>query len=322
MQSGTVRVGAVQAEPVWWDLQGCVAKTVEIIQEAGNKGIKILGFPEVWICGYAWPLWVSPAIANVPFTTEYMQNSMCRDSPEMQRIKDACKEADVFAVVGYSERDGGSIYISQAFISNEGELVHNRRKIKPTHVERALWGDGQADSLKTVLDTPYGKLGALNCWENFQPLLRYHEYSQGSQIHVAGWPPLPWHPSDVEGSCLYNNTGEASQRISQNAAMEGQMFVICSTQVLKEKNHEKLGMQGKGMFHGDSGGFAMIFGPDGLPLVEPLGHGEEGILQADIDLKTIDAAKNLCDPVGHYSRPDLLALTVNTKPAKQVRYIE
>jgi nitrilase len=59
-----------------------------------------------------------------------MANSMRRDFPEMDRVKAACKEADVYVVLGYSERDAGSIYIAQAFISNEGELVHNRRKIK------------------------------------------------------------------------------------------------------------------------------------------------------------------------------------------------
>lgn len=87
---------------------------------------------------------------------------MRRDSPEMDRVKAACKEADVNVALGYSERDAGSIYIAQAFISNEGEQVHNRRKIKPTHVERALCGDGQANSFKVVVDTPYRKLGILN----------------------------------------------------------------------------------------------------------------------------------------------------------------
>jgi nitrilase len=112
---------------------------------------------------------------------------MRRDSPEMDRVKAACKEADVYVVLGYSERDAVSIYIAQAFISNEGGLVHNRRKIKPPHVERALWGNGQVDSLKVVVDTPYGKLGALNCWENLQPLLRYNEYAQGCRsLWLAG----------------------------------------------------------------------------------------------------------------------------------------
>lgn len=48
----TVRVGAVQAEPVWLDLQGGVEKTIALIQQAGQDGVNVLGFPEVWLPGY------------------------------------------------------------------------------------------------------------------------------------------------------------------------------------------------------------------------------------------------------------------------------
>lgn len=62
----------------------------------------------------------------------------------------------------------------------------------------------------------------------------------------------------------------------------------------------------------------MIYGPDGASLVEAPLAGEECILQADIDLQDIDYAKAMIDTVGHYSRPDLLSLNVNTQPAKCV----
>jgi nitrilase len=105
----------------------------------------------------------------------------------MERIKSATKDAGVTVVLGYSERDGGSLYIAQSFIV-DGDIVHHRRKIKPTHVERTIWGEGGANSLKTVVDTKHGKLGALCCFEHYQPLLRYYEYAQGAQIHIAAWP--------------------------------------------------------------------------------------------------------------------------------------
>jgi nitrilase len=106
---------------------------------------------------------------NVEMIHSYMANSLKKDSPEMRRIQSAIKEAGMFVVLGYSERDGASLYMAQSFISPEGEVVHHRRKIKPTHVERTLWGDGQADSLKTVVDSPFGRIGGLNCWEHLQP---------------------------------------------------------------------------------------------------------------------------------------------------------
>lgn len=119
-------------------------------------------------------MWTNSPIDNVQLLHEYMANSLVRNSPEMDAIRAAVREAGIFIVLGYSERDAGSIYMAQSFISPEGEIVHHRRKLKPTHVERSIWGDSQADSLKTVVDSPFGKIGGLNCWEHLQPLLRYY----------------------------------------------------------------------------------------------------------------------------------------------------
>lgn len=117
----------------------------------------------------------------------------------MDKIRAAVKEAGIFVVLGYSERHNNSIYIAQSFIAPSGDIVLHRRKLKPTSVERSVWGDGQAESLKCVADSPFGKIGGLNCWEHLQPLLRYYEYSQGVDIHVAGWPPFWEMPEGVPG---------------------------------------------------------------------------------------------------------------------------
>ncbi|KAJ5789054.1 uncharacterized protein N7518_006065 [Penicillium psychrosexuale] len=231
-----VRVGAVQAEPAWLDLAAGVAKTVALIQEAGAKGINVLGFPE--------------------------------------------------------RTRRGSLYMAQSFINPGGQIVHHRRKIKPTHVERSIWGEGQAESLQTVVDSPFGRIGGLNCWEHLQPLLRFYEYSQGVQIHVASWPAEFPEPKGLKWP--FHETDVASRNASQFFAIEGQAFVL------------------------PSGGFSMIFGPDGASLVEAPPAGEECILQADINLGDIDYAKAMIDTVGHYSRPDLLSLKVNTEAAKCV----
>jgi predicted amidohydrolase len=157
----------------------------------------------------------------------------------MKRIQAAVKKAGMFIVLGYSEREGASIYIAQAFISPDGEIVLNRRKIKPTHAERTIWGEGQAESLTTVVDSPFGKIGGLNCWEHLQPLLRYYEYTQGVQIHVSSWPSMFSMPDPAKIAWLYHDTGEADNRISQNMAMEGAAFVICSSQILTEEGLQK-----------------------------------------------------------------------------------
>ncbi|KAA8643842.1 hypothetical protein EYZ11_005424 [Aspergillus tanneri] len=312
-----VRVGAVQAEPGWVDLAASVAKTIALIREAGKKGINVLGFPEVWIPGYLWTMWTGSVIDNVELMHKYMANSLSRDSPEMDAIRGVVKEAGIFIVLGYSERDGGSLYMAQSFINPDGDIVRHRRKVKPTHVERSIWGEGQAESLQTVVDSPFGRIGGLNCWEHLQPLLRFYEYSQGVQIHVASWPAEFPEPKGIKWP--FHETDVASRNASQFFAIEGQAFVLVCTQVVKKESLEKQNLVEGGIIQTPSGGFSMIFGPDGAPLVDTPPAGEECILQADIDLQDIDYAKAMIDTVGHYSRPDLLSLRVNTEPAKCVR---
>lgn len=211
---------------------------------------------------------------------------------------------------------------SQSFIDPTGTIVHHRRKIKPTHVERAYWGDGQAESLKTVVPTQFGNVGGLNCWEHSQTLLRYYEYAQDVDIHVASWPLIWEMPDENEMKWQYHITGEMNARLSQVMAMEGATFVMVCTQILTEKSREKCQLKDFVYAKTPGGGFSRIFGPDGGELVKPLGPGEEGILYADIDLHQKALAKHNLDVVGHYSRPDLLSLKVTTEPSSQVHFKE
>ncbi|OQV07539.1 hypothetical protein CLAIMM_11962 [Cladophialophora immunda] len=315
-----VRVGAIQAEPVWLDLQGGVRKVVSLIEQAAKDGINVLGFPEVFIPGYPWSITTEPAITNTEFVAEYQANSLGRESAEMDKIRASVKKAGIFVVLGYSERARGSLYMAQSFIDPSGAIVLHRRKIKPTYTERAVWGEGQADSLTNVIQTPhFGRIGALNCWEHFQPLLRYNEYCQGVDIHVASWPLFWDRPENLPGS--YNSQASPNRLTGQFMAMEGSCFVLVATQILTEENRERTKLRNVPFVKTPGGGFAMIFGPDGKPLVPAFDPGHQGILAADIDLGDIDYAKQVLDVVGHYSRPDLLSLNVNKEPAKHVHYV-
>ncbi|KAH6884117.1 carbon-nitrogen hydrolase [Thelonectria olida] len=321
--SPKLKIAAVQAEPVWNDLQGGVDKVISYIKEAGANGANVVGFPEVFIPGYPWSIWQNSVFDNVPFMNEYFENSLEKESKEMESIQAAVREAGVFVVLGYSERFRGSLYIAQSFIDPTGTIVHHRRKIKPTHVERAYWGDGQADSLKAVVDSPFGKIGGLNCWEHTQPLLRYYQYSQDVDIHVASWP-LIWEAPEGK-PWPYHITGTASNKFSQVMAMEGACFVMTCTEVLSEKGKANTllseftsGSWGKV----PGGGFTMIYGPDGAELTEPLDPGAEGIVYAEIDLADRAKAKQNLDVVGHYSRPDLLSLNVTSNAATPVHFSE
>lgn len=83
-----------------------------------------------------------------------MRNSLRRDGPEMQKICACAAQNKISVMLGYSENDNHSLYLSQSFIGKDGKIKMNRRKIKPTHVERTIYGDGSGASLLNVACEP------------------------------------------------------------------------------------------------------------------------------------------------------------------------
>jgi hypothetical protein len=125
----------------------------------------------------------------------------------MAKICSSAKSANIAVVLGFSENDHNSLYISQCTISPAGEIVMKRRKFKPTHMERTVFGDAGGSSLNNVADIDgVGHVGALSCWEHIQPLLKYHTTSLREQIHVAAWPPI--HPFEEGSEGLFSMSAE------------------------------------------------------------------------------------------------------------------
>ncbi|KAJ7117605.1 carbon-nitrogen hydrolase [Mycena epipterygia] len=311
-----MKVAAIQAEPAWWDLKAGVAKTISLLKEAASNGAELVGFPESFIPGYPMSIWAQPF--NPIFLAKFQQNCLSVQSNEFKEIRDAAMEAGVWVVLGFTELDGASMYASQAIINSEGAVVLHRRKLKATGQERTIWGDAPADSLQSAVKGPGGAIiGGLMCWEHLQPLLRFHHYSLGVQVHVSSWP----YCDSIANGAPPQFSSDAQSLQAKFAALEGQMFVISSTQIISSKNAELCGVKGVQnweMLFG--GGFAAIYGPDGTQITPPTKPDEEIILYADIDLDAIKMAKLTADPVGHYSRPDLLSLHVNTRPTPLVSY--
>lgn len=309
----TVRVAAVQAEPVWLDLAAGVDKVVAMIADAAAGGAELVAFGETFIPGYPWWIWLDSPAAGMAFVPRYAANSMTRDGAEMQQICRAAGENRIHVVFGFSERAGGSLYMAQAFVSDDGELISVRRKLKPTHVERSVFGEGDGSDLQ-VHDTALGKVGALNCWEHLQPLTKYAMFSQGEEIHIGGWPSF----SVYRGAARALGP-EVNTAASLMYAVEGQTFVVAPCGLVGTAGQEVFcDTETKRQLLQLGGGFARIYGPEGSPLAEPLPETEEGILYADLDPAMLAIAKSAADPVGHYSRPDVLRLMINRNPAPKV----
>src|SRR6202047_2310335 len=201
----TVRVAAVQAESAWLDLAAGVDKVGSLIGEAAVGGARLVAFPETFLPGSPWWIWLDSPAAGMRFVPQYMTSSMTRDGLEMDRIRQAAARHDIHVVLGFSERSGGSLYMAQAFISGTGELISVRRKLKPTHVERSVFGEGDGSDLQ-VHDTALGRVGGLNCWEHLQPLTKYAMYCQGAEVH-AGDPDVRGRGADVRDRPLRRDRG-------------------------------------------------------------------------------------------------------------------
>jgi nitrilase len=310
------KIAVVQAAPVFMNAGASVEKAVGLIKEAGAAGAKLIGFPEMWIPGYPWWLWLGTPAWGLQFVPRYHANSLRADGPEIGTLRDAAALAKINVVMGYSEIEGGTIYISQVAISDTGEVLFNRRKLKPTHVERSLFGEGDGSDFQ-VVPTTVGRLGALSCAENIQPLSKYAMYSMHEQIHVSSWPSFT-----LYRGMAYALGYEVNLAASQVYALEGGCFVLHATAVTGQDMFDTLcDTPEKAHLLAPSGsrpggGFSMIFGPDGQPLAKHLPEDQEGIIYADIDLAMISIAKAAYDPTGHYARGDVTRLLLNRSPRR------
>lgn len=308
-----LKVAAVQAAPAFLDLDASIDKAVRLIGQAAEAGVNLVAFGETWIPGYPWWIWLDSPAGGMQFVQRYHDNSLAVGSAEFRRLADAAKKHHVWVSMGYSERAGGSLYMGQALFDDKGGVVQTRRKLKPTHVERTVFGEGDGSHL-SVMETPIGNIGSLCCWEHLQPLTKYAMYSQNEQIHIGAWPSF-----SLYRGAAYALGAELNNAASQLYAAEGQCFVIAPCATVSKEMIEMLctdDMKRHLLLPG--GGFARIYGPDGSPLGTPLAEDEEGLVIADIDLGMISLAKSAADPVGHYARPDVTRLLLNKTPGDRV----
>ncbi len=309
---------AVQAEPCWLDVDAGTEKAIAYIEQAASNNARLIAFPETWIPGYPHFLWLGPQAWGMQFVPRYHENSIVIGDRNFRRLAKAARDNEITVVLGASERDHGSLYMAQFGFGADGSVLYTRRKLKPTHVERALYGEGDGSDLHVQYVDGIGRLGSLNCWEHLQPLSKYAMYSQGEQVHVASWPSF----------CLYRGGAYAlGEVVNMNAtqiyAVEGSNYAIAATTVTGDaarelfcQSDDQWALLGNG-----GGGSSRIYAPDGQIISNLLDEHEEGIVYAEIDLSLIPLAKAAADPSGHYSRPDATRLLLDKRPRPAVELI-
>lgn len=304
MRIDTIRAAAVQIAP---DLTGrakTMVRVLNAIQEAADKGAEFIVFPETFIPYYPYFSFVLPPAQQGKPHLELYQEAVTVPSLETKAIADAAKKTGAVIVMGINERDHGTLYNTQLIFDADGQIVLKRRKITPTYHERMVWGQGDGSGLK-VVETKVGRVGALACWEHYNPLARYALMTQHEEIHAAHFP----------GSLVGPIFGEQIEVTMRHHALEAACFVVNATGWLSEEQiqsiHPDPALQ-KGL---RDGCMTCIISPEGRHLVDPLTEGE-GILIADLDMKLITKRKRMMDCVGHYARPELLHLVHDTRATK------
>lgn len=295
----TVRVAAVQLNPDLETANGTVDRVIKAIGDAAEQGAELVVFPETVVPYYPYFSFIQPPMMSGAEHMRLYENAVVVPGPVTDAVSAAAKKHKVVVMLGVNERDHGSLYCTQLLWDADGTLVLKRRKTVPTFHERMIWGRGDGSGYK-VVDTAVGRIGALACWENFNPLNRYVLQSQHEDIHLAHFP----------GSLVGQLFADQVETLIRHQAAEGGSFVICATAWLTEEQIEKISPD-EGLRRGLRGGcMTAIISPEGQHIVPPLTEGE-GILVADLDMNLIVKRKRMFDSVGHYSRPELVSVLVN-----------
>jgi len=303
----TATVAVVQAGSILFDPSACVDKAVRLIGEAAATGAKIVLFPEAFITGYPKGLnyglvvGARDAVGREEFRL-YLDAAIEVPGSETERLGEAAAANGTYVVMGAIERELGTCYCTVLFFGPDGRFLGKHRKLMPTALERMIWGFGDGSTL-TVVDSPYGRIGSVICWENYMPMLRMAMYSKNVALYCAP-------TADDRDTWLPS---------MQHVALEGRCFVLTACQFLRRKDIPETVR----VSLGDSPDAVLIRG--GSAIITPLGkvlagpHFEgETILTATLDLNDIGRGKFDFDVAGHYSRPDVFQLIVNEAPASPV----
>jgi len=314
LKRSSLRVAVVQAASVLFDRDATVEKALDLIGEAAASGAEFVLFPEAFIPCY--PRGLSFGMVVGSRTPEgrglwerYWQNSIPVPGPATEALGKAAAGAGVYLAIGVTERDkdfsAGTLYCTLLYFGPDGSYLGKHRKLKPTGAERLVWGEGDGSTL-TAIESDIGTIGGLICWENYMPAARMAMYARGVDLYLAP-------TADAR------DTWHATLR---HIACEGRCFVLgCNQFVTRDMYPADLPMrhelddQPEVMCRGGSA----IVSPLGKVLAGPL-YGQESILYADLSRQDLIQSKVDFDPVGHYARPDIFSLSVDTEPKPPVSF--
>lgn len=315
VSSEVLKVGLVQMAPVWLDRIKTLDKVAAYVADAAAQRCDLVTFGEALAPGY--PFWIEFTdgakfnnAAQKRMHATYLDQGVVIERGDLDAICALCKQHAIALYLGVMERapdrGGHSLYCSLVYVNQHGEIRSVHRKVQPTYEERLAWAAGDGHGL-VVHELGAFKVGGLNCFENWVPLLRSALYAQGESLHVSVWP-----------GGLHN-----TQDLTRFIAQESRSYVIAVSGLLRAADipadmqfHDELIATGKPFFA--NGGTALA-APNGDWVIAPQ-VGNEGLFTAEIDHRRVREERQNFDLAGHYGRPDITQLTVDRSRQSTVRF--
>ena len=306
----TVKVAAAQLAPVLDSADGTVEKVCAAIRNAASQGVQLIVFPETFVPYYPYFSFVAAPAAIGARHMRLYEHAVAVPGPVTEAVAAAACDCGVAVLLGINERDHGSLYNTQLLFDADGRIVLNRRKLTPSFHERMIWGQGDGSGLR-VVETTFGRVGALACWEHYNPLARYALMAQHEEIHCAHFP----------GSMVGPIFAEQIEVTIRNHALESGCFVVNATGWLSEQQIASITPEPAMQKALRGGCCTAIISPEGSHVVPPLREGE-GLLVADLDMGLIVKRKRMMDSVGHYARPELLSVNLDNRVTAPLHPLE
>ena len=254
-----VRIACVQMEPIVGEKDRNVGRSIEMIEEAADKGATLVVLPELCNSGYV-------------FDTREEAFALSEEIPEgptCQAWAGVASKHGLHIVAGIDERDGDALYNSSVVIGPHG-YVGTFRKVHLWNKENLFFEPGNLGF--PVFKTPIGRIGTFICYDGWFPESYRLCALQGADIVCVptNWVPIPGQDENREAM---------ANILAMAAAHSNSLFIAAADRIGTERQQPFIGQ-------------SIIVSYTGWPVSGPASPDKEEIIYADVNLSDARRKRN------------------------------